>query len=93
VTAVSPPWEPELLISGAVIFALFQLPSAIDAMYERASPHMTRTSGIALLFGYWYGKAIVYALIGSFIVHLVSRDYWVGLVGLNSVYPHGARWE
>ena len=93
VTDVSPTWELELLISGAVIFALFQLPSAIDAMYERVSPHVTRSSGIALLFGYWYGKAIVYALIGSFIVHLVARAYWVGLVGLNSVYPRGARWE
>jgi hypothetical protein len=46
-----------------------------------------------LLFVELYLKAIVYALIASFVVHLVARAYWVGLVGLHSVFPKGVRWE
>jgi hypothetical protein len=46
-----------------------------------------------LLIVEMYTKAIVYALIASFVVHLVARAYWVGLVGLHSVFPNGVRWD
>jgi hypothetical protein len=89
----SPTWELELLISGAVLFALFQLPSALTSFFARIEPHTTATMMSALLLVEIYTKAIVYALIASFVVHLVSRAYWVGLVGLHSVFPKGVRWD
>ncbi|HKW12130.1 MAG TPA: hypothetical protein VJO33_17210 [Gemmatimonadaceae bacterium] len=47
-----------------------------------------------LLLGEMYVKAIVfYALIAPFVVHLVARAYWVGLVGLHSVFPKGVNCE
>jgi len=89
----SPTWELELLISGAVLFALFQIPSALTGFFARIEPHATSAMLSVLLFVQLYVKAIVYALIASFVVHLVARAYWVGLVGLHSVFPNGVRWE
>jgi hypothetical protein len=89
----SPTWELELLISGAVLFALFQIPSALTAFFGRLEPHATTAVMSALLFVEIYVKAIVYALIASFVVHLIARAYWVGLVGLHSVFPNGVKWD
>jgi hypothetical protein len=89
----SPTWELELLLSGAVLVALFQASGVIDRAFDRMLPHTTRAAGIPLFFAYWYGKAMVAALIATFVVHLASRGYWVGLVGLNSVFPGGVRWD
>lgn len=93
VPQTSPTWELELLISGAVLFALFQLPSLINSFFAHLEPHTTSATASAVFFVHLYVKAIVYALIASFVVHLVARAYWVGLVGLHSVFPHGMRWE
>lgn len=89
----SPTWELELLISGAVLFALFQIPPLLTAFFARVEPHATSMVLSVLLFVQMYVRAIVYALIASFVVHLVARAYWVGLVGLHSVFPKGVRWE
>src|SRR3954469_13740370 len=89
----SPTWELELLISGAVLFALFQLPSLLNGFFARIEPHATTAVLPAILFVQIYVKAIIYALIASFVVHLIARAYWVGLVGLHSVFPKGVRWE
>ncbi|HKN67294.1 MAG TPA: hypothetical protein VJW73_13520 [Gemmatimonadaceae bacterium] len=89
----SPTWELELLISGAVLFALFQIPPLLNGFFARVEPQATSTMLSVLLFVELYVKAIVYALTASFVVHLVARAYWVGLVGLHSVFPKGVRWE
>jgi hypothetical protein len=89
----SPTWELELLLSGAVLVALFQLPELIDRAFDRYEPHLGRAGSMSLFFAYWYGKAMVLALIGTFVLHLASRGYWVGLVGLDSVFPRGVRWD
>ena len=89
----SPTWELELLISGAVLFALFQIPGMLTSFFARIEPHTTSTMMTVMFFVQMYVKAIVYALIASFVVHLIGRAYWVGLVGLHSVFPGGTRWE
>lgn len=91
---VSAAWELELIIAGAVTFALFQLPGSIDAFREWAAPLMTGIGGfVTLLLATVYAKAVLYVLILAFTTNLVARAYWVGLVGLHSVYPDGVRWE
>lgn len=87
------PWELELLISGAVVFSLLQLPSALDAWVERLEPRQAGTALGALIFLYAYLKLILYTLIGSFLLHLCVRAYWVGMIGLESVFPRGVDWE
>lgn len=89
----SPTWELELLLSGLVLFALFQLPGALDAFFDHLEPHATEATFPVIFFVSLYATSIVYVLIAAFVVHLVSRAYWVGLVGLHSVYPNGVKWS
>lgn len=89
----SPTWELELLISGLVLFALFQLPEILTTFFDRVEPHATENTLPVVFFVHLYASAIVYALIVAFVVHLISRAYWVGIVGLHSVYPNGVKWN
>lgn len=86
-------WEMELLISGGVLFALFQLSAALNQSFERAEPHLGLDSFVGLFLVYSFGKIILYTLISSFVLHLAVRGYWIGLIGLQSVFPSGPRWE
>lgn len=86
-------WEMELLISGGVVFTLMQLPPVLERGFLRFEPVLGGAAGIALFVGYLYGSGILYALIFAFLLHLMARAYWVGLLGLEGVYPHGVRWD
>ncbi len=86
-------WEPEILISGIVLFALFQIPPYI----EQANAYLDINSGqlfsggnvdetlaaILLAANYW--------LIIGFSTHLVGRSIWAAFVGLSFVYIDGVR--
>ncbi|MGH8050037.1 MAG: hypothetical protein ACREPB_05190 [Arenimonas sp.] len=89
----TPTWETELLISGATVFGLMQLPDPLNRMLiiwmngnEGAIVDLLRTISIYLQFS-------LITLILTFVLHLVARGYWVALVGLHSVYPQGIRWD
>jgi hypothetical protein len=90
---VSAAWELELLIAGAVTFALFQLPGSVEELRNWLSARVSGTGEYAMIMGLLYAKAIVYSLIAAFVVNLAARAYWVGLVGLHSVFPRGVRWD
>ena len=87
------PWELELLISGAVVFSLLQLPSYVDGWFAGVEPHLGRRASMGAFTLYSYIKLILYTLITCFVLHLSMRAYWVGLIGLETVFPHGARWD
>lgn len=89
----SPTWELELFLSGAFVFASFQLPDVIEGLFRRLEPHMTESTAVILFTGTLYAKAIAFTLIATFLVHLVSRAQWVALLGLHSVFPRGIRWD
>jgi hypothetical protein len=89
----SPTWELELFLSGAFVFATFQLPGLIERLNARLAPHVTETSEFLLFNGVMYGKAIAFTLIAMFSVHLFMRAYWVALMGIHSVFPKGIRWD
>lgn len=89
----TPTWEMELLISGATVFAMLQLPALLDHVLYEYMPRFGRELSIMLLLTYVYTKAAVIALILTFILHLALRGYWVALVGMHSVHPDGIRWE
>jgi hypothetical protein len=89
----TPTFEIEMLVSGATLFGLFQLPALLDALVAHYQPHLGLlgiflAGGVGLL-----GRAAIYALIACFVVHLGLRAYWVALVGVHSVFPGGVRWE
>ncbi|MEO1086188.1 MAG: hypothetical protein AAFY88_18265, partial [Acidobacteriota bacterium] len=86
-------WEMELLISGAVVFALFQVPSALENGFQRLMVPLSRGQEFAMSFAFVYTKMIVIVLIAAFLLHLGTRAFWVGLIGLRSVYPDGIDWD
>jgi len=89
----SPTWELELFLSGAFVFATFQLPGLIESAFSRLAPHMTEAGESVLLDAVLYAKAIAFTLIAMFSIHLVMRAYWVALMGVHSVFPKGIRWS
>jgi len=89
----SPTWELELFLSGAFLFATFQLPGLIEAIYRRFEPHASDTAATVLFTVALYGKAIAFTLIATFMIHLVARAHWVALLGVHSVFPKGIRWD
>lgn len=89
----TPTWEMELLVSGATIFGLLQLPALLDRGYFTAI-NLSTADYVRLVTLLWmYSKVAVITLAITFIVHLVLRGYWVALVGMDSVYPGGIRWQ
>lgn len=87
------PWELELLIAGAVVFALLQLPGQLEAWFRGLEPRLSLSSFRAAYLVFTYGKVIAYTLIGAFLLQLSVRAYWVGLIGVEAVFPHGAKWD
>jgi hypothetical protein len=89
----SPTWELELFLSGAFVFAMMQLPGLIEQLFVALEPHATDRAGQVLFMGVLYGKAIAFTLVGMFLLHLIARAYWIALLGLQSVFPHGIQWK
>lgn len=89
----TPTWEIELLISGALVFSLFSLREPLEWAMLRWLPVATDGWRMLLVYAYLYGKMVLYTLLLTFSVHLAARARWVALVGVNSVYPRGPRWE
>lgn len=86
-------YEMELLVSGAVVFGLLQLPGVLGPAFERFRASLS--GGLRLLgsAAHSYVTMVLWVLIATFVLHLVLRAYWIGLLGLESVFEHGVRWE
>lgn len=86
-------WEIELLISGAIVVALFKLPGAVDGLYNSLTPHISRDLHFILWSLYWPAKLILTPTLIVFLCHILLRGLWVGLLGLNAIFPAGVDWE
>lgn len=89
----TPTWEMELLISGATVFSLLQMPGLLDRLYYTHAPRLEVDYQAAATLPYMYLMTACLALIATFLAHLCVRGYWVALVGLASVYPDGVNWN
>lgn len=85
--------EIELIISGLTTFALFTLPSFLFNQFADFYTHLS----LAMLIGGTAGSVLItglcYGLGSCFLVHLLTRAYWVGLIGLRTVFPEGINWK
>ncbi|MFT5277015.1 MAG: hypothetical protein ACI97K_003399 [Glaciecola sp.] len=54
--------------------------------------HLSTSMAIALNVGAALTSGVSYVLATCFIVHLVARAYWVGLIGLRAAFPDGINW-
>ncbi len=81
-------WEPEILLSGIVLYGMFQAPGLLDDILAFAKLNIWGNftdldNMIALL------KIALYWLTLGLILHLISRGIWVGMVGLSFTFPNG----
>ncbi|MCR9286351.1 MAG: hypothetical protein NXI23_03065 [Bacteroidetes bacterium] len=80
-------WEAELLISAVAIFGTLKLFSIVDwvvNLFIDLLPPSQYLIGYSIVFG---GLLAISILTTMFVIHFSLRAYWVGLVGLNSVFP------
>ncbi|HWS27110.1 MAG TPA: hypothetical protein VN259_11140 [Xanthomonadales bacterium] len=89
----TPTWEVELLLSGALVFSMLQVPGLLDEAIAALRPRLTGSLNYGGFMLYFYLKITSYALIATFVLHLSSRAIWVAALGLRSVYPGGVDWD
>lgn len=90
-------WEPELLISGLAIFATTQIPQYVMDYYQYYRYNLQLDTGFIdelmpmLVVGVMLTALKVLSF--AFIFHFVVRAFWVGLMGLRSVFSEGIQYE
>lgn len=85
-------WEPEVLLSGIVLYGMFKMPELLDDLLYYFRVNFADNSNnpenfVSLM------KVAVYWLTGGLIAHLISRGIWVGMVGLSFTFPKGINRE
>ncbi len=86
-------WQAELLVSGIAIFGALQLPGLVTDFLDWALLHLSDKFVFFVMLIYIYLKISAFILIVTFILHFSLRALWVGLVGVNSVFPDGINLE
>lgn len=89
----TPTWEMELLLSGATVFAMFQATQAMTSWGSGLIPRLAENPRMIFAVLFTYGNGALTLLTMTFALHLVLRAWWVALVGVDSVYPGGPRFE
>ncbi len=90
-------WNLELVISATAMFAILQLPDALNQAFDYLRFNlMSHTNGFQAmlpLLAYSVVKVMCYVLFAAFLTNFVMRAFWVGLVGLLAVYPSGIHYD
>ncbi|MEN8164578.1 MAG: hypothetical protein ABFS37_10650 [Acidobacteriota bacterium] len=86
-------YEMELLLSGALVFGLIHLPAVVDTWSTSFRAGLSGNLRMLGALGPVYLQLVLYALIATFLLHLIMRGFWIGLLGLESVFPDGIRWD
>ncbi len=83
-------WEPEILLSGIVLYGMFKVPELLDEGLQFFKLNIFGDSNdvdnLVALF-----KMGIYWLISGLILHLICRGIWIGMVGLSYTFPDGIR--
>lgn len=82
-------WQAELIISGAALLGSLQLPGLLEKFQHYLLLNYERASLQLWFFATSYWALFVYGLVLLFVFHFIVRALWIGLVGLNSIYPDG----
>lgn len=81
-------WEPEILLSGIVLYGMFKVPDLLDEFLVFFKLNIFGNSSdinnLVALF-----KMGIYWLITGLILHLICRGIWIGMVGLSYTFPKG----
>ncbi len=82
-------WQAELIVSGLALYGTFQLPEFIYWLtnyFIKTLPAEQYFAGYMIVYVNLLAISILTAF---FMIHFVLRAYWIGLIGLNSVFPNG----
>ena len=83
-------WEPEILLSGIVLYGMFKVPELLDSFLAYFKLNIfgnsTDIDNLVAL-----SKMGIYWLITGLIMHLICRGIWIGMVGLSYAFPEGIR--
>ncbi len=81
-------WEPEILLSGIVLFGMLRVPAMLDQLlrYFKLNIYgdLNDIDNLVAMF-----KVGIYWLISGLVLHLVCRGVWIGMVGLSYAFPQG----
>jgi hypothetical protein len=92
-TDTTPTWEIELLISGALAFASWQVPGFFDDLFTSWRPRLSPAANEFFIIVFLLGKSIGLVLSAMFALHILLRGLWAAALGLHSVYPEGVQWD
>lgn len=80
-------WEAELLVSAVAIFAIFKSFGVFDWICDMFIDKLD-TSQYFIGYMITFLGFLAFGILGAlFVIHFSLRAYWIGLVGLNSVFP------
>lgn len=82
-------WQAELVISGAAIFGSFSLPGLVNEIGNWCLITFAEDKFFLLGMIMMYLYIMAGGLIAAFLIHFFIRVLWIGMLGLNSVYPQG----
>lgn len=82
-------WQSELVISGVAIYGSLQLNDSVSGLVGWSIDFFSTSSHQFLYLFFIYLFVGTTALTWCFVLHFILRALWVGLVGLNSVFPQG----
>ncbi|MEZ4883925.1 MAG: hypothetical protein R3E32_04225 [Chitinophagales bacterium] len=86
-------WQPELLISGLAIFATMQFPALIADFQHYVAFNFDADILMYAAILTTYLSIASYAIAVNFSIHFVLRVFWIGVLGLISVYPKGIDYD
>lgn len=86
-------YEMELLVSGGFTLALMQLQEPLSTRLEHSLAFVDGGLRMVVSFGLIYAALAVLTLTVFFACNLLLRAFWIGLVGLESVFPEGIDWD
>ncbi|OIN55489.1 hypothetical protein, partial [Arsenicibacter rosenii] len=90
-------WNLELAISGVAMFAIIQWPDMLDSLFSYIQYNFLNNSpdfsGRLPAMAYSLFKAASYMLFMAFLCNFIMRAFWVGLVGLQAVFPEGIQYD
>jgi hypothetical protein len=81
-------WEPEILLSGIVLYGMFKAPELLDSLLDYAHVNFDISIGDFRNFITLFKVSINWLTFGL-ILHLISRGIWIGMVGLSFTFPRG----
>ena len=95
-------WEVEILIVGFVLVMLFQVTGSLELETMKIfnsseniaqDNHSSWAFMLGQIFSIWALIFTVQVLIYSFTTYLIFRGFWVGILGLSSVFPDGINYS